>query len=361
MTLAFPSGNVSPFPSRIVSLRETLAAPYTPPPTLITGLLHQGEIGILIGRSGMGKTPLAVQLALCVAGGIPFFGRHTVARPAGVLALESLYDTREIIFGRMQHRLGISSNVPLDPFLLGNDDGDPNSRALREAIHLADDKARLGWLARLIRDRNYGLVIIDTMLTFMSLEATDEKGVRHLYAELRKLCATRPYPAIVFTGHLRKRDRKNPGPSLLDDPRMWLQEETLGTTAWTSCADVRLGFDRLGDDPDERDYKVLGGYRRGEDPLPPIITRPETETVEVDGVPTEMPILWTRADPSVLHKHAFTETEWDCFNKLPVGEVLSFKECVELCGAKSTWHRMQAVARANDLMTYEHGKYRRVA
>ena len=44
---------------------------------LIEGILPAGGIGILAGDSGLGKTPLAYQMGICVAAGIPFLGHPT--------------------------------------------------------------------------------------------------------------------------------------------------------------------------------------------------------------------------------------------------------------------------------------------
>lgn len=49
----------------------------TPPPAwLIKGLLTRSGLGMLYGESAAGKTFLAIHLALCVAWGLPFFGRR---------------------------------------------------------------------------------------------------------------------------------------------------------------------------------------------------------------------------------------------------------------------------------------------
>jgi hypothetical protein len=42
---------------------------------IIAGLIAPRSVSMLVGDSGIGKSPLAYQLSLCVAGGIPFIGR----------------------------------------------------------------------------------------------------------------------------------------------------------------------------------------------------------------------------------------------------------------------------------------------
>jgi len=41
---------------------------------LVEGFFPQPSINVLGGESGLGKSPLAIQLAVCVAAGLPFLG-----------------------------------------------------------------------------------------------------------------------------------------------------------------------------------------------------------------------------------------------------------------------------------------------
>src|SRR5436305_236685 len=41
---------------------------------LVAGFIHGRSVSVLIGDSGLGKSPLAYQLSLCVAAGMPFLG-----------------------------------------------------------------------------------------------------------------------------------------------------------------------------------------------------------------------------------------------------------------------------------------------
>jgi predicted ATP-dependent serine protease len=44
---------------------------------VVTGLIAPRSVSVLIGDSGIGKSPLAYQLGLCVAAGVPFLGMPT--------------------------------------------------------------------------------------------------------------------------------------------------------------------------------------------------------------------------------------------------------------------------------------------
>jgi RecA-family ATPase len=52
------------------SLRTDSKTPY-----LIEGLLRRPSVNLLVGDSGLGKTPLAIQIGVCIAAGLPVFGR----------------------------------------------------------------------------------------------------------------------------------------------------------------------------------------------------------------------------------------------------------------------------------------------
>jgi hypothetical protein len=45
--------------------------------SLVEGLIRARSVSVLIGDSGLGKSPLAYQLGLCVAAGVPFLGFNT--------------------------------------------------------------------------------------------------------------------------------------------------------------------------------------------------------------------------------------------------------------------------------------------
>jgi len=75
---------------------------------LVEGLLPAASVNILVGDSGIGKSPLAYQLALSVAAGVPFLGMST--RPAKVLLMDyenSAEDSQWILEQQRKH-LGLA-------------------------------------------------------------------------------------------------------------------------------------------------------------------------------------------------------------------------------------------------------------
>ena len=56
---------------------------------LVEGLLPRYGVNVAVGDSNIGKTPLAVQLLVCVATGLPFLGCKTIQGKAHILDYEN--------------------------------------------------------------------------------------------------------------------------------------------------------------------------------------------------------------------------------------------------------------------------------
>jgi len=64
---------------------------------LVAGFLGRRSVSMLVGDSGLGKSPLAYQLGLCVAEGIPFLGMATEQGPVIYADFENgLQDSRDM-------------------------------------------------------------------------------------------------------------------------------------------------------------------------------------------------------------------------------------------------------------------------
>jgi hypothetical protein len=56
---------------------------------VVEGLISAGSVGIVVGDSGIGKSPLLYQLGLSVAAGIPWLGMGTFSGPVVYLDCEN--------------------------------------------------------------------------------------------------------------------------------------------------------------------------------------------------------------------------------------------------------------------------------
>src|SRR5258707_1288956 len=71
---------------------------------LIEGLIHERCLALIAGDSGLGKSPLSYQMAICVAAGVPFLG-HAV-RKSRVLYMDfenGYRDVQDLIVSLSAH------------------------------------------------------------------------------------------------------------------------------------------------------------------------------------------------------------------------------------------------------------------
>ena len=96
---------MSALPPRLLRLAEFLQRPR--PRWLVDGLLPAGEMAVLFGASGSGKSFVALELAGCVSQGREFAGR--LVRPGKVLYLiaegcDGMRDRLDIMEKEGRHR-----------------------------------------------------------------------------------------------------------------------------------------------------------------------------------------------------------------------------------------------------------------
>lgn len=86
--IAVDLGVLPPPLPEIVTLRTFAAAPPLPPPQIIDGILHQGCKMILGGTSKSNKSWCLIDLALSVASGVSWWGRHCTKMPVVYINFE---------------------------------------------------------------------------------------------------------------------------------------------------------------------------------------------------------------------------------------------------------------------------------
>jgi hypothetical protein len=199
---------------------------------LIEGLLFDRSIGLLVGDSGLGKSALVYQMAVCVASGIPFLDR--AVKQGRVLCLDfenGLAQVDQMLDSLYQH-LGLSKQ-PDELFLWNVNDCQPK---YGQSGHTALD---------IIRDVKPTFVTIDSLGgLYPDIEEKNSIANRCL-AQLRKLikdCGT----STLSIHHIKKPsdDSRYTLPSLEDCPnvRTWFQRAR-GARALINGTDIRLGVD----------------------------------------------------------------------------------------------------------------------
>ena len=173
---------------------------YEEPKYIITGLIRTGRrrISILGGQPQVGKSTLAMFIAVCVAKGICFFDRATTK--GAVLywqCEEDLYDLRDSF-----RKLGYDPATDAPIYVL-NDSGKNTLENLNDALEAHPDVV---------------LVIIETLDDLLKTKDIKENSdVRKSFEEFDTKVLSKHYKRVAFLAlhHLKKRETDDRGQMLL--------------------------------------------------------------------------------------------------------------------------------------------------
>ncbi len=211
------------------------------PGEIVHGLIPEGSVGIAVGDSGLGKTPLLVQLGICIAAGIPFLNLSVrqgrvllVDYENGLCGLDALLDT-------LAEHLGLKS-IPED---------------FRILFQPASEKDVLD----AIRAWRPSLVIIDALRGYDSAAEQKNSNAGAMLAKCQRICSSTG-AAMLFIHHIRKPDIENPQQlASAESALSWLLQAS-GARALINQTFVRIGIDRCSNSPAElvlrAHYKLRG-------------------------------------------------------------------------------------------------------
>ena len=207
---------------------------------------------LVIGDSGLGKSPLLYQAATAVAAGIPFLGRKT--RQGRVLYLDCENGLAQVdgIVSQVSKCLGVAA--PNDILLWNLNDID--SRPSLEVL---------------IKEANPAWIIVDPLKAFYADIENKTENVTKVYQELRRLMQVRKC-SITGIHHVRKpsQDNNHERPSL-DGPnfREWFFQARGARELINGC-DVRLGVDLTRGAAADDSKLTVRGFSRVKGETPPI-------------------------------------------------------------------------------------------
>ena len=192
---------------------------------IVEGLIPADDVHVAVGDSGLGKTPWAYQLGLCVATGKPFLG-HVVKQ--GRVLYYDLENGREEILGvgrSLSGYLGIGP-FPSD-FLVLRDEGNPVQ--LRDAAEIHGPT----------------LIIVDTLRAFRPRAESDNTEMASFLGECKRV-ARQCHCAILLLHHVKKPKADDPLSSLELTPVLeWLLRAS-GARALINQTNSRIAFDVFG-------------------------------------------------------------------------------------------------------------------
>ncbi len=222
---------------------------------LIADLLPKRSLNIVVGDSGLGKSPLLYQAALSVAEGIPFLGKPVMRGRVLYMDFENgLGGVKELV-SRLSRYLGLSE-VSDNLLFFNFNDAPPNWKPSNLGDMVAGFKP--DW------------IIIDPIAAFAPEIDTKNDCVTRVYQDLRVIVRDHA-TTITMVHHIRKLPTQSgvPIPNLEENARGWFQQAR-GPGQLINGADVRIGIDkcRRADSLTEMDGRsvevalVLAGFGR---------------------------------------------------------------------------------------------------
>lgn len=224
---------------------------------LIEGLLRSRSLNVLVGDSGLGKTPLGVQLGLCVATGVPFVGLNVVS-PGAVLYCDAESDSSafDSTVAAISRFLGIH---PPENFHVWSPNWESSTRKRQDVFASWADQ--LTTRVELLRP---ALVIVDPLRMFWPEAEGKNKDTAAVITTLRHL--SHEVKCSWLITHHRRKTNQQVGPVHLDqDLHAWFQEAA-GAHAIVNNSDTRMG---VTSHPRSADL-LVAGFTRGLGPFAPL-------------------------------------------------------------------------------------------
>ena len=220
-----------------VSVFDVLTDPSEPPAFVWDGYLPNGEVTLLGAHGGVGKSTVALMLAVCTALGRPLFGIDTVRSKVLFVSLEDGT-------GIVRHRLAsICRAWLIDPALLRDKlvivDGTENPE-LFSSDGRQDGRETSAYfeLRKLVQAEGFGMILIDNASDAFGGDEIVRKQVRAFIRSLKSIAKINAC-AILLLAHVDKatsRNKKAEG-----------DEAYSGSTAWHNSVRSRMFLTR-GDD-----------------------------------------------------------------------------------------------------------------
>ena len=198
---------------------------------LIKGMLPRRSVALLLGDSGLGKSPLMYQAGLCIAAGVPFLGCETRKGRVVLCDFENgIADIDELVERISAH---LELLKPPDDFYIWTHSDCP-PRFGQHGNTLMD----------MLQDLRPDLAIIDSLGSYRPEAEMRNPDATHMLQEFR--CLARDCGTTTWgVHHRRKQSRKadeSAGPLERANLGQWFQDAR-GASALINGIDIRLGVD----------------------------------------------------------------------------------------------------------------------
>ena len=268
---------------------------------VMEGLLTDKSVNLIAGDSGIGKTPLCLTIALCIAAGIPFLGMKT-PRPRRVLYCdaESSRTAFHSVVSTLSRYLRLKS-VPHN-FHVWSPNWDESLQGINYSNALFQKAEWNGFQPE--------VVFIDPLRVFFP-EADLKRDVALTYLKRMRRINNGGVTWLIVH-HTRKPNVDEKPPAIEDNPHTWFHE-VAGQHAIINHVDTRLGVEAT--PQREGSEMTVGGFVRMLGPIPPVY---RARSYDAEGNPQG----YMRASSLDLLVPDYRAA----FHQLPApGEVFTFK------------------------------------
>lgn len=241
-----PSDPPSPFPGAYFTGLSLVGQPVPKRRWLVEGLIPMGQVTLLYGDGGTGKSLLAMQLAAAVASNTPWLGLPIAE--SGAAFFFSAEDDRDELHRRVvdisQSRSDAPSLVSLANLHVWSLAGEDALLAEELATGKLHPTKLYGLLAQAVEGLVLKLLVVDTLADVYPSNENERQKVRQFVGLLRKLAVIKG-AAVVVLAH----------PSLTG---MQNGTGSSGSTGWNNSVRSRLYFTRdREEDPDHRELRLM--------------------------------------------------------------------------------------------------------
>jgi putative DNA primase/helicase len=195
--------------------------------SVIDLIIPSRSLGIIVGDSGLGKSPLLYQAAMCVAAGIDFLDFPVTQGPAIYFGFENGLLQVDMILKKLRQHLNLPE-VPKDLYLWNRNDPESESEIL-DLIRMWEPK----------------LAIIDSLSAYSPGAEDKNSNASALVGRFRPIMASVGC-SILCVHHLRKPSAESgsPRPPLRSDNISEWLKQARGAASLINSTDFRIGIDR---------------------------------------------------------------------------------------------------------------------
>jgi RecA-family ATPase len=181
-------------------------------PYLVESLFRTGSLNVLIGDSGLGKTPLAIQMGICIAAGVPLFGRRVQQGTVLYCDAESSPSDFCEKLQTISRFLGLSAAPDQFNVWSPNWDGGRLDAGRFETVGTT--------LLERVNAVEPTFVVVDALRTFWPQAESKNHEAADTFNSLRKM----RHVTWLILHHRRKVNQQGTVSDLIDNPHGWFQE-----------------------------------------------------------------------------------------------------------------------------------------